>query len=119
MTGLEKYKDAFRTAFEIDDSVIEEMSDGESEQWDSIGHMQLIATLEDVFEIEFEPDEIRAINSFSNGETESDLAGILIYQSTERDANEGKARFLTSFNIYHFHSWSNFQTYKNRLTVRF
>ena len=33
------------------------------------------------------------INSFSNGETESDLAGILIYQSTERDANEGRARF--------------------------
>ena len=31
--------------------------------------------------------------TFSNGETESDLAGILIYQSTERDANEGRARF--------------------------
>ena len=35
------------------------------------------------------------LNSFSNGKTESkvDSAGIFIYQSTERDGNEGRARF--------------------------
>ena len=57
------------------------------------------------------PNTVKLINaelySFSNGKTVSkvDYAGIFIYQSTERDGNEGRARFLTSY--------SNFKIFEN------
>ena len=53
------------------------------------------------------------LNSFSNGKTESkvDSAGIFIYQSTERDGNEGRARFTaveSRFTI--FENSTNYET---------
>ena len=36
-------------------------------EWDSIGHMQMIAELEDVFEIEFEMDDIIDFSSYKKG----------------------------------------------------
>ena len=35
--------------------------------WDSIGHMQLMAELEDAFEIEFEMDDIINFSSYRKG----------------------------------------------------
>lgn len=67
MTNIEKYRQAFADAFEIEP----EMADGyvfrKSEGWDSIGHMSLVAAFEDAFGIELEPDEMMAITSFPSG----------------------------------------------------
>lgn len=35
------------------------------ENWDSLNHLNLIVALEEAFEIEFEPEEIALMNSFS------------------------------------------------------
>ena len=67
MTNLEKYKQAFAEAFEIEPEEAIAFVYKATERWDSIGHMALIASLEDQFEIEFEPDEILAIQSFESG----------------------------------------------------
>jgi len=37
------------------------------EAWDSIGHMQIIAELEDIFEIELEMDDIINFSSYNEG----------------------------------------------------
>ena len=39
----------------------------ETEKWDSIGHMMLIAALEEAFSIEFEPEEMLELDSYGKG----------------------------------------------------
>ncbi len=47
MTNLEKYVKAFSEALEVPESDVPALKYGESDQWDSVGHMTLIAALED------------------------------------------------------------------------
>lgn len=51
MTNLEKYVKAFSEALEVPESDVPALKYGESDQWDSVGHMTLIAALEDAFDI--------------------------------------------------------------------
>jgi len=67
MTNLEKYRQAFVDAFEIEPEQAEGYVFRQSEGWDSIGHMSLVAALEDAFGLELEPDEMLAITSFPDG----------------------------------------------------
>ncbi len=67
MTNLEKYKEAFMDAFDITEEQtigLEYQSIGE---WDSIGHMVMIASLEDVFDIMMDTDDIIDLSSFEKG----------------------------------------------------
>ena len=50
MTNLEKYNQAFAEALEISQSQLPGLEYQGIEQWDSVGHMGLVAALEDVFE---------------------------------------------------------------------
>ena len=64
----EKYDNAFKTAFEIDNSQIgSELKYESIDEWDSIGHMSLIAELEDTFEISMEMDDIIDFSSYDKG----------------------------------------------------
>ena len=45
MTNLEKYVKAFSEALEVPESDVPALKYGESDQWDSVGHMTLIAAL--------------------------------------------------------------------------
>ena len=45
----------------------ENLKYNEIAEWDSIGHMQMIAELEDAFEIEFEMDDIIDFSSYNKG----------------------------------------------------
>lgn len=67
MTNLEMYNEAFMTSLEIDVNALETASTGTIERWDSIGHMSLIAVLEDSFSIELDPEDMSAINSYNAG----------------------------------------------------
>ncbi len=67
MTNLEKYRHAFAEAFEVAPEETDAFVMGQTEAWDSIGHMSLVASLEDAFGIELEPQEILAISSFQKG----------------------------------------------------
>jgi len=46
---------------------LEGLSYKELKQWDSIGHMSLIAELEDAFDIEIETDDIIDFSSYEKG----------------------------------------------------
>ena len=67
MSNLERYNQAFLTAFEIDVSQLEGLQYQDIEAWDSIGHMNLVAELEDAFDIEMETDDIIDFSSYEKG----------------------------------------------------
>ena len=63
-----KYDDAFKVAFEIEDSQLgSELKYESIQEWDSIGHMSLIAELEDTFDISMEMDDIIDFSSYDKG----------------------------------------------------
>ena len=67
MTNLEKYIDAFVTCFEITEDQAKVLEYQGVEAWDSVGHMDLIATIEDAFDIMFDADDIIDFSSFEKG----------------------------------------------------
>ena len=67
MTNLEKYVKAFTEALEVPENEVPALKYGESGQWDSVGHMTLIAALEDAFGIMVDMDDIIDLSSFEKG----------------------------------------------------
>ena len=67
MTNLEKYVNAFVAAFEISEDEVEGLEYQAISQWDSVGHMGLIAELEDTFDIMMDTDDIIDFSSFEKG----------------------------------------------------
>ena len=64
----EKYNKAFMEAFNIQEESLGPNLEYESiSDWDSIGHMNLIAELEDAFEISMEMDDIVDFSSYIKG----------------------------------------------------
>lgn len=67
MTNLEKYNQVFMTAFGIEKDALVNLEYQSIPQWDSVGHMQLIAALEDDFDIMFDTDDIIDFGSYEKG----------------------------------------------------
>ena len=67
MTNLEKYINAFIETFEIEASVTEGLEYQSIPVWDSVGHMALIAALEEAFDIMMDTDDIIDLSSFEKG----------------------------------------------------
>ena len=67
MDNLQLYKNAFIEAFGIDGDMVTELKYQDIEEWDSVGHMTLMAILEDTFDIMMETDDIIDFGSFKNG----------------------------------------------------
>ena len=67
MTNLEKYNKAFMDTFEISEDQLEGLKYQDIEAWDSVGHMGLIAALEDAFDIMMDTDDIIDFNSYAKG----------------------------------------------------
>lgn len=67
MSNLEKYVNAFKETFEIEESEMEGLEYQAIAQWDSVGHMALVANLEDAFDIMMETDDIIDFSSFEKG----------------------------------------------------
>ena len=68
MNNKNIYDNAFVETFSVDENKLNEKLEYNSiESWDSIGHMQLMAELEEAFEIEFEMDDIINFSSYSKG----------------------------------------------------
>ncbi|OWY34838.1 acyl carrier protein [Herbaspirillum aquaticum] len=68
MNNLEKYQSIFKEAFQYDGDV-EQLNYQDIPEWDSVGHMQLMAALEDSFGIELDVDDIIDFSSFKKGIT--------------------------------------------------
>lgn len=67
MTNMEKYKQAFVEGLEIGEEGLESLVYEGIAEWDSVGHMNLIACLEDAFDIMMETDDIIEFSSFKKG----------------------------------------------------
>lgn len=67
MTNLEKYNKAFCESFEITEDKLNGLKYQDIELWDSVGHMTLVANLEDAFDIMMETDDIIDLSSYEKG----------------------------------------------------
>ena len=68
MTNKQKYIKAFVQEFAISESLLaEDLMYNSIPEWDSVGHMSLIACLEETFDIVMEMDDIIDFGSFNKG----------------------------------------------------
>lgn len=67
MTNKEKYINAFVESLDVKPEQVEELEYQSIPAWDSVGHMGLIAEIEDAFDIQFETDDIVEFGSFKKG----------------------------------------------------
>lgn len=67
MTNKEKYVNAFVKALEVEANQVEGLTYQGIDAWDSVGHMGLIAEIEEVFDIMMDTDDIIDFNSFETG----------------------------------------------------
>ena len=67
MTNLEKYNSAFCETLQIEESKLGGLQYQGTELWDSVGHMTLMAALEDAFDIMLETDDIVDFSSYEKG----------------------------------------------------
>lgn len=67
MSNEEKYVNAFVEAFEIDADTAKTLKYQQIPAWDSVGHMGLMAGIEEAFEVMMEPDDIIDFSSYEKG----------------------------------------------------
>lgn len=68
MNNKEKYNAVFMDSFNLKQEDLDQnVSYGSITEWDSVGHMGMIAELEDIFSIEFETDDIVDFSDFKKG----------------------------------------------------
>ncbi len=68
MSNLEKYNNVFIESFGVSEKDLNDKLVYESiPEWDSVGHMGMIAGLEDAFEITMEMDDIIDFESYNKG----------------------------------------------------
>ncbi len=59
-----KYDTAFTESFGIDESALDDLEYESILEWDSVGHMGLIAEIEEAFDIELELDDVIDFGSY-------------------------------------------------------
>lgn len=67
MTNAEKYMKAFTETFGVTTEEATKLKYQDISAWDSVGHMGLVAAIEDAFDIMMEADDIIDLSSFEKG----------------------------------------------------
>lgn len=68
MINKEKYVNAFVEGLEVDAAIVKEGLEYQSiPEWDSVGHMGLVAAIEDAFDIMMDTDDIIDLSSYDKG----------------------------------------------------
>ncbi len=67
MNHLEKYNQAFCEALELTEEKLEGLKYQDIPAWDSVGHMGLVAAIEDSFDIMMDTDDIIDFSSYEKG----------------------------------------------------
>jgi len=68
MDNKDKYNNAFIETFSIDEKILKKNLEYNAiPEWDSIGHMTLIGSLEETFGISMETDDIIDFSSYNKG----------------------------------------------------
>ena len=67
MTNLEKYNNVFVENLQVSENQLATLKYQGVELWDSVGHMTLVAALEDAFDIMMDTDDIIDLSSYEKG----------------------------------------------------
>lgn len=67
MNNLEKYNNTFMECLEITEDQLSGLKYQDIPAWDSVGHMGLVAALEDTFDIMMDTDDIIDFSSYEKG----------------------------------------------------
>lgn len=67
MTNIEKYNESFMTSLQVAEEQLGSLTYQSVDGWDSVGHMNLIAVLEEAFDIMMETDDIIDFSSYVKG----------------------------------------------------
>ena len=68
MSNLEKYKKVFCDSFSINESIlVGNLEYNSIPEWDSVGHMGLIAEIEEAFNIQLEMNDVIDFSSYNKG----------------------------------------------------
>ena len=68
MSNKEKYKKLFIEALNVEEKTVsEDLKYNDVSEWDSIGHMGMIASLEEEFDIMMDTDDIIDFSSYKKG----------------------------------------------------
>jgi acyl carrier protein len=67
MSNEDSYKKAFVETLGIDETQLAGLEYGKVNEWDSVGHMALVAALEEAFDIMMDTDDIIDLSSFEKG----------------------------------------------------
>ena len=67
MENLNNYNKAFLESFGINETQLSNLKYQDITEWDSVGHMGLIASLEEIFNIEMDIDDIIDFSSYQKG----------------------------------------------------
>lgn len=70
MDNLAKYNAAFKESFEVEEAALNESLVYQSiSTWDSVGHMKMIAVLEESFGITMDTEDIIDFSSYDKGKS--------------------------------------------------
>ena len=67
METLQIYNEAFLKIFSIEESILENLKYQSVDSWDSVGHMALVAELEEKFDVELDIDDIIEFSDYKKG----------------------------------------------------
>lgn len=67
MSNIEKYNNVFEEMFDINVEALKELHYQDIDEWDSVGHMSLMAALEDSFDIMIDTEDIIDFESYVKG----------------------------------------------------
>ncbi|EOL9011167.1 acyl carrier protein [Cronobacter malonaticus] len=67
MTNLAKYNTIFMETFEVSEEVLADYKYQDTPSWDSVGHMTMIAALEETFDIMMDTEDIIDFSSWQKG----------------------------------------------------
>ena len=67
MSNLDKYEKVFIKSFKIKKEKLKKLKYNSIPQWDSVGHMSMIGSLEEAFNITLEMDDIIDFSSYEFG----------------------------------------------------
>ncbi|ABP61186.1 hypothetical protein [Enterobacter sp. 638] len=67
MTNLVKYNAIFVETFEVSEEILPTYKYQDTPSWDSVGHMSMIAALEEAFDIMLDTEDIIDFSSWEKG----------------------------------------------------
>ncbi len=67
MNNLEKYNSVFCDTLQITEDQLASAHFKGLPTWDSVGHMTLLAAIEDAFDIFIEPEDMMSLSSYEEG----------------------------------------------------